>query len=75
MISPKPPTSPTPKAINNERCPGLLPVPYSYVFLNFIDFNRTAFDHPSSPLFKSLGITKFFDLVTYHIAEIGRAHV
>ena len=31
MISPKPSTSPTPKAINNDRSPGLLPVPYSYV--------------------------------------------
>ena len=42
MISPKPSTSPTPKAINNDRFPGLLPVPYSYVFLNFIDFNRNV---------------------------------
>ena len=42
MISPKPSTSPPPKAINNDRFPGLLPVPYSYVFLNFIDFNRNV---------------------------------
>ena len=36
--------------------------------LRIITFS--AFDHPSSPLFKSLGITKFFDLVTYHIAVL-----
>ena len=33
--------------------------------LRIITFS--AFDHPSSPFFKSLGITQFFDLVTYHI--------
>ena len=36
--------------------------------LRIITFS--AFDHPSSPLFKSLGITKYFDLVTYHIAVL-----
>ena len=40
--------------------------------LRIITFS--AFDHPSSPLFKSLGITKFFDLVTYHIAVLIYKH-
>ena len=40
--------------------------------LRIITFS--AFDHPSSPLFESLGITKFFDLVTYHIAVLMYKH-
>ena len=36
--------------------------------LRIITFS--AFDHTSSPLFKFLGITNFFDLVTYHIAVL-----